>query len=156
MGKYLRRPLIFILCVVIATVLASIASTQFVLADLATAGAPVDLGTRLSMTVYDVINLGPSYGIFIAIALLLAFLASGWASKKTGMSRSLIYCVAGGVSFIVMFFCMKAAFFGIDLIAGSRSGLGKGAQALAGVIAGFIFAKLTPPKHTSDVKSLSA
>lgn len=145
MGKYLRRPLAFIFSVLIATLIASIFSTQFVFAGLADAGAPIGFGDRLSMTVYDAINLGKLYGVFIFIGLLIAFLAAGLVTRKAQTKRPLIYVVAGMVCFIVMLYLMKAVFFGVPIIAGARSGLGLAFQALAGGVAGYIFARLTPP-----------
>lgn len=144
MIKYLRRPLVFLLSVVIATILASVFSTQFVIGDLATAGAPVGFSERLSMTTYDAINLSQLYGVFIAIGLLIAFLAAGLVYRKAQIKRPLIYIVAGMACFIVMLYLMKAVFFGVPIIAGARSSLGLAFQALAGGIAGYVFARLTP------------
>jgi len=150
MAKYLRRSLIFLLSVVIASVLASIFSTQFVLSDLAKAGAPVGLSDRMSMTVYDALNLPKLYGIFIFITLLIAFPAAGLVFNKMKIKRTFIYIVAGCVGFLVMLILMKGAFFGVDLIAGARSITGKLFQALAGGVAGYVFARLTTPKFLEE------
>ncbi|NNC38822.1 MAG: hypothetical protein EX271_04415 [Acidimicrobiales bacterium] len=146
MGKFLRRPLVFILSVVVATVLASIFSTQFVIGDLGKAGAPVGFGDRLSMTAYDIVNLGKLYGIFIFIGLLIAFLAAGLIYWKAQTKRPLIYIVAGMMCFVVMLHLMKLVFFGVPIIAGARSIIGLAFQAIAGGIAGYVFARLTTPK----------
>lgn len=145
MTKYLRRPLIFILSVVLATVIASFFSTQFVIGDLAKVGAPIGFSERLSMTAYDAVNLGKLYGVFIFIGLFIAFLAAGLFYKITQTKRPLIYVVAGMVCFIVMLQLMKAVFFGVPIIAGARSGVGLIFQALAGGIAGLFFANFTKP-----------
>lgn len=151
MSKNKRRPLVFMLSVLIATVVATIFSTQFVIHDLGKAGAPVGFADRMSMTFYDIANMGPVYGMFILIGLIIAFLAAGWVYKKAQMKRPLIYIVAGMICFIVMLFLMQAVFFGVPIIAGARSGIGLLFQAIAGGIAGFVFAKLTTPKLKEDV-----
>jgi len=150
MATKLRRSMIFLLSVAVATVTASIFSTQFVISALGKAGAPVGFGDRMSMTAYDVANLGPVYGMFILIGLLIAFLAAGLVYKKVQTKRPLIYIVAGMVCFVVMLHLMKAVFFGVPIIAGARSGIGLLFQAIAGGIAGYVFAKLTTPKPAED------
>ena len=139
------RPLAFIASLITATCLASIFSTQFVIGGLKTAGAHVDMGQMFSMTLYDIINMGPLYGIFIAIGLLIAFLVAGLIYRKINKKRRLIYTLAGVACFIIMLHLMKAVFFGVPIIGGARSILGLSFQALAGGIAGYLFAKLTTP-----------
>lgn len=150
MNKFRRRPYAFILSVLLATILASIFSTQFVLFDLLNAGAPVDFKTRMSMTGYDALHLGPLYSIFISIGLLVAFLAAGFTYRKAQIKRPLIYTIAGMACFIVMLYLMKAVFFGVPIIAGARSGLGLAFQALAGGVAGYVFARLTSPQPEEE------
>ena len=146
MRKIVKRILIFILSVIIATLVASLFSTQFVIADLQQAGAQVGWGDRLNMTLYDLGHLGRVYGIFIAIGLLIAFLAAGLAHHYAKTKRPLIYVIAGMTSFIVMLYLMQAVFFGVPIIAGARSAMGLVFQALAGGLAGYVFARLTGRK----------
>ena len=141
--RILWRIFAFILSALIAAVLASLFSTQFVIAGLAKAGGNVGMGERLSMTIYDIINMGPMYAIFIFLGLLVAFLVAGLLAHLAKGRRTLIYIVAGGMCFIVMLYLMKAVFFGVPIIGGARSVLGLAFQALAGGIAGYVFARLT-------------
>ncbi len=83
------------------------------------------------------------YAIFITIGLLIAFLVAGLMTRKINKKRRLIYTLAGAACFIVMLYLMKAVFFGVPIIGGARSTLGLSFQALAGGIAGYVFAKLT-------------
>ncbi len=136
----------FFASLIVATGLASIFSTQFVIAGLKNAGAHVDMGQRISMTQYDLINMGPRYGFFILIGLAIAFLAAHLIHRQVKKKRPLIYILAGAACFIVMLYLMKAVFFGVPIIGGARSILGLSFQALAGGIAGYLFAKLTTPK----------
>jgi len=146
MRRFGKLVLIFILSVIIATLAASLFSTQFVIAALERSGAKVGWGGRLDMTLYDLGHLGLVYGIFIFIGLLIAFLAAGLVHRFAKTRRPLIYVVAGMTSFVVMLYLMQAVFFGVPIIAGARSTLGLAFQALAGGIGGYVFARLTGTK----------
>lgn len=143
MRKFGKTVLVFILSVIIATLVASLFSTQFVIAGLEQSGATVGWGDRLDMTLYDLGHLGRLYGIFIFIGLLIAFLAAGQVHRIAKTKRPLIYVIAGMTSFIVMLYLMQAVFFGVPIIAGARSGLGLAFQALAGGLGGYVFARMT-------------
>lgn len=143
MKVFLKRIGAWLAAVITVVVLAVILQTQNVILRLEDIGAEVGLGERVSMTLYDIMHLGSLYGIFIAIALALAFLAGGLLFRFTKFGRSIIYPVAGGIAILVMIFLMKRAFFDVHIIAGARDSLGIALQILAGMIGGFIFAKLT-------------
>ena len=146
MRRFGKIVLVFILSVIIATLVASLFSTQFVIAALENSGAQVGWGDRLDMTLYDLGHLGLVYGIFISIGLLVAFLVAGLVHHFAKTKRPLIYVVAGMACFVVMLYLMQAVFFGVPIIAGARSTMGLAFQALAGGIAGYVFAKLTGVK----------
>lgn len=145
--KILRRLPILIaawLLAVLTTVIFGVAlQTQNVIARLGGIGADISLGERLSMTGYDIVHLGSLYGIFIAIAFIVAFLAGGLVFHFTKFGRPVIYAVAGAVAILVMLFAMKAQFFDIHIIAGARDGLGIAMQMLAGAAGGFVFARVS-------------
>lgn len=141
--KFGKTVLVFILSVIIATLVASLFSTQFVIAGLEQAGAKVGWGDRLDMTLYDLGHFGPVYGIFIFLGLLIAFLTAGLIHHFAKTKRPLIYIVAGMTSFVVMLYLMQAVFFGVPIVAGARSTMGLAFQALAGGLAGYAFARIT-------------
>ena len=135
----------FLASVIAATVLACLFQTQFVISGLNQIGGNIDMAERLKMTGYDIAHLSRLYGIFIAIGLLIAFIAAALFFRMIKAKRTVIYVVAGMCCFIVMLFLMKQVFFGVPIIAGARTGLGLAFQALAGGIAGYLFARLTAP-----------
>ncbi len=143
MRRFGKIVLVFILSVIIATLVASLFSTQFVIAALENSGAKVGWGDRLDMTLYDLGHLGLLYAVFIFIGLAIAFLFAALVYRFAKTKRPLIYVVAGMTCFVVMLYLMQAVFFGVPIIAGARSGVGLAFQALAGGIAGYVFAKLT-------------
>jgi hypothetical protein len=70
--KYLLRLTSHFLVVVLCTyTLASLAHSQFVLAELSAVGINIDLANRLSMTVDDLLGLLPIYFTVIALSLLV-------------------------------------------------------------------------------------
>ena len=129
--------------VLVTTILAVFFQTQNIIARLNKLGGDIQLSDRLSMTLYDMFHLGSAYGIFIAIALAIAFCAGGVVFKVAKFGRKLIYFCAGMCAIFVMLFLMKNVFFGIDLIAGARDMMGLGLQMFAGAIGGLIFARVS-------------
>lgn len=143
MSRILKHIVAWLAAVIAVVLLGVIFQTQNIISRLGALGADVSFGQRLSMTAYDITHLGSLYGVFIALALAIAFLASGLAYRFAKFGRPIIYTVAGGVAILVMLFLMKRAFFDVHIIAGARDGLGISLQMLAGAIGGFVFAKLT-------------
>jgi len=143
MDKIIKRIGAWLAAVLAVGILGVIFQTQNVIARLGGLGADVGFEDRLSMMAYDISHLGSLYGIFIAIALALAFLAGGVVFRVAKFGRPLIYSVAGGIAILIMLFAMKRAFFDIHIIAGARDGLGIAFQMLAGIIGGWVFAHLT-------------
>lgn len=136
---------------VLTTAIVGVAlQTQNVISRLGEIGADVSLGERLSMTGYDIAHLGSLYGIFIAAAFLVAFLAGGLVFHFAKFGRSVVYMVAGAVAILVMLFAMKANFFDIHIIAGARDKFGIMLQMLAGAIGGYVFSRISQPKGRAE------
>jgi len=146
MGQILIRIIAFIISVIVASLLANIFSTQFVIAGLNANGGDIGMGGRLTMTAHDLMGFGPLYSVFIATGLAIAFLTGGLVYRFAKTGRTLVYAVAGIMCFIVMLWAMKNVFFGVQLVAGARSLLGVVFQTFAGAVAGYIFARMTAPK----------
>ncbi len=134
----------FIAAVFVLTVLATVLQSVFVLAALSGVGARIGTGEAAGMILADLAGLAPLYGAFIALALLVAFLASALVHRVTPLPRTLVFAAAGLVAMGVMLLAMEQVFFGVQLIAGARTSAGFAAQILAGLLAGFTFAALTP------------
>lgn len=143
MGNIIKRIGAWLVAILTVVCLGVIFQTQNVISRLGKLGADVNFGERLSMTAYDVSHLGSLYGIFIAIALAVAFLTSGLVFRFAKFGRPLIYSSAGGTAIIIMLFLMKRAFFDVHIIAGARDSLGIALQIFAGAIGGWVFARLT-------------
>ena len=137
---------------VIATVfVASVISTNRVINSLAKVGGDSSLGDRLSMSFYDFTHFGTLYGIFIFLALSIAFAAAWGVFKVARFGRPIVYAAAGAIAMFTMLWSMEQVFFGIPIVAGARDNFGLILQMLAGGIGGFIFAKLTAREPTKAI-----
>ncbi len=141
--RVLHRLIAWFLSALFTVLLGVSLQTQMVISGLNDIGANISLGQSLSMTAYDLTYLSQLYGLFIFIALLVAFLAGGLVFYFAKFGRPVIYAVSGGVAILVMLFAMKQAFFDVHLIAGASDSVGITLQVFAGVVGGLIFERLS-------------
>ncbi len=154
--RILRICVVFVLTAIATTVLACIIGTQFVLADLNDVGIAIPFGVRIATTWHDVVNLGfipsPSfgfsYGQVITVGFLFAFLAAAAVSHLLPRFRIIIYTTAGAVAFLTQLE-LSSFSFGVTMYAFARTPLGLAAQALAGAMGGWLFAKYTARGETA-------
>lgn len=132
----------FVMAVVVATVLGSIAHTQFVLAELTRLGIEIPVSDRLSTTAQDIVGMGPMFGMIIGIAFLVAMSAAVLVYKFAGTQRYLVFGVAGATALGVALTAMGLV-YDITPIAGARSTIGFIAQMAAGALGGLTFARVT-------------
>jgi len=145
--SFIRVALAFILAAAITVVIASIADSQLTLNALIAVGAEATLGDRVEMAAGYFGPFLALYGVFIAIGFLVAFLVAALAARLLPLPRALVFAVAGGVAMFVMLTLMREAFFGVDLIASARTALGAGAQVGAGVLGGWVFARISASRR---------
>lgn len=136
----LRWLLAWIFSSIVTYALGSALMTQVVLRSLARFDVPVDLGARVSMTLFDIGGLASSYLPLIAIALLLGFLVAALISRWRPAWRQALYLLAGSSAVGTMIGIMTLT-FGMNPLAGARGIAGVGLQMLAGLVGGFVFLK---------------
>ena len=119
--------------------LASLFHSQYVVNQLVNIDIKVSLIERIGLTLDDWIGLLPTYGLIIAIALVLAFLVARLVVKKVPNYRMYIYAASGVTAFACVLLAIESIMH-INIIAGAR-GWGFYLQLLAGGLGGFIFAK---------------
>lgn len=129
----------WVFATIVTTILAVTISAQRVMGSLADLGAQISLSDRLTTTLYDLTHFATLYGVFVLVALLIAFLAGTYVYKKAGFGRWIVYSVAGGMAMLVMLMLMQQAFFGVPIVAGARDWFGLVLQMVAGAIGGLIF-----------------
>lgn len=146
MKTFFARTGTWLAAALITTILGSLFSSLRLLSSLKNMGAPVDGSASISMALYDLQHFGVLYGLFITIALLIAFLTAALVFKAIKSKRIIIYICAGAVAMAVMLWLMQQVFFGVPIVGGARDGLGLALQLFAGAVGGFAFAKLRPLK----------
>ena len=142
-----RYTIAFLVAVVAATALASIISTQLVIAGLQGIGVQIPFGTRVSMTVTDLALLR-IYLIMGGTAMLVAFLVTGACARWLPGSRQVWFTVAGFAALTCVLLLVESM-LGAMLIAGARSLPGLLLQGVAGAFGGWTFSRLTSVGKTT-------
>ena len=143
----LKRLFAWGLAVLTTTGFAVIFQSQNIIARLNDLGGNIGFSERLSVTFFDLTHLGSLYGIFISIALAIAFLCGALVYKIAKFGRPVIYICAGAIAMIVMLLMMKEVFFGVAIIAGARDMAGLAFHMVAGGLGGFLFSKISASKQ---------
>jgi hypothetical protein len=138
---YLRVCTHFLIAVIFAFILASLFHSQFVMAELTSVGVNISFNDRLSMSLDDLIGLYPTYGVVIAISLLIAFSITTLLLKFFKISSPILYFIGGGFGVATALLAMHPL-LDTTLIAGARSTFGFICQSLAGAMGGWVFSHL--------------
>ena len=115
--------------------LASMAHTQFNIGQLSRVDIPVNLTQRFTMTCQDWLGLLPTYGVIIAVGLLLGWLICTAILHFTHAQSTIAqisYVLAGGITIGVIHTAMYPI-LQVTLIAGARD-FGLVLQILCGLI----------------------
>ncbi|MGA0839085.1 MAG: hypothetical protein ACO3P1_04225 [Pseudomonadales bacterium] len=139
----LRKVGAWLLAVLVAYAIGTIAGTQFVLGKLAELGVVVPLGDRLGTTFFDLVGMATSYLPLVAVALAIAFAVAALIIRFRPGWRSFGYPLAGAVAFLVLHLALELA-IGFAPVAGVRSTAGLVAQVLAGALGGYVLLRALP------------
>ena len=129
----------FAAAVALTSVLASVFSSQFVMAGLTDLGVRIPLSARLYMTTAD-LGILPMMLMAFSISLLVGFSIAGICVLKGG-NPSVWFAMGGSIAIISQLLILESI-FGSMPIAGARSALGLVFQGVAGAIGGWLFARL--------------
>ncbi len=129
------------MAVFITVIGGSIVQTQFNLAEIASLGAAIDIGTRLATTWHDLIYFSPIFAILIAIAFAVAWPVAALLQRWFPAQRTLLFVLAGGSSVWTLLAIMNQA-LPVTAIAASRTPVGSLALASVGLLAGWIYSKI--------------
>jgi cellobiose-specific phosphotransferase system component IIC len=147
----LRRLGAFVVAAAVMVVLGSAAHSYFVQQAWSvaaghaygTAPAAVPIADRIYWAAHDLRGMIRPYSTVTSIALLVAFLIAGALARLSGF-RATVFGAAGALAIFVLFTVLKMV-LGTVGIFGARGAMGLAAQMAAGLFAGVLFAKLTPP-----------
>lgn len=131
----------FLAAVLSTSVLASVLSTQFVLALLGDLNIDVSFADRVAMTWAD-FGILPAMGMAVAACFLIGFPVAGLLASRVGGDRRLWFALAGCSALLVELAIMRST-LGLMPISGARTTAGFIAQGAAGAAGGWLFAALT-------------
>jgi len=151
--KVLRVTGSIIIATLATAILASFFSTQRILSKLNNIGGEATLGERFSMTLYDLHHFGTLYGMFIFVALLIAFTVNNLIYNKIKYPRRTSFIVAGVTAIAVMLWLLQKVYFGVPIIGGARDLTGLILQLISGGIGGLIYAHFTKPRTNTETLS---
>ena len=147
----IRRIGAFAAAVLATYALGAIASTQMILSEVATLGMPVNFGDRAAATLHDLAGMAMAYLPLIGASLLVAFPVAALALRYVRLPRVLGYALAGGAAIWALHLIMIAA-FGMHPVPATRTALGMALQAGAGLVGGYLFARLTAGTPSTAVQ----
>ena len=101
----------------------------------------IPLSDRLSWAVHDFSGLLDSYGALTTITLLIALLIAGAVARFSG-HRWIVFGIAGASAILLLLVGLKLE-LGTVGIFGARGAMGHAAQAVVGLLAALLFARLT-------------
>ncbi len=126
------------MAVCLTAILASLFSSQVVIANLIEVGAQVDLGNRISMTLGDLGILETLVPVLI-ICFTIGFTVAYYCQKHLGGKRIFWFIIAGGSAFLSTLLIMRWQ-LQLSPVAGARTLAGLSLQTLAGALGGAVFA----------------
>lgn len=140
----------FLLALVFATAWGSVVQTQYNLAALA--GIGVDVGAvRWQAILRDLFSgFFPTYGGYIVLpALLVSFIAASLLARRLPQVRMPLISLAGGVAIFIAIPLVNMLSPVALLVGASRDWGCTLWMAVGGLLAGFIYAWLTRPRHAA-------
>ena len=144
MWRYVKA---YLGAVLLTYLVGAAAITQVNLGSLQNLGASIDVATRLSATWADLQGLVMPYLVLVAIALLIGFVVTGQISRFFPLHRWWLYPLAGLVALIAMHLILKAV-IGLWGVAGARPAIGLVLQGLAGLVGGWLYARISRRSNT--------
>jgi hypothetical protein len=132
----------FIAAVVVTVAAASFAHTHFIIQGLRAVGTEVPPSVAMETVRGDFVGLAPSFGVVIAIALLLGFIIAGVARRFIKLPRPVAFALAGGAALATALWLMHLS-YEITPIASARTWPGFLTLAAAGALGGLVFASVS-------------
>ena len=131
----------WVIAVLTAVVLGSVAQTQFNLSRIQALGAEIGLGARAAATWHDLLYFTPAYALLVSIAFAIAWPVVGLLKRWLPDQRTLLFALAGFSAVWVMIAIMNTV-LPVTAIAATRHLAGVVVLSLAGALAGWMYARI--------------
>ena len=136
------------LAILLVSFLVGAQTTVFNLIWLSSVDMPVTFGILISSIYHDFVLMTltpappaplPLLPTIISLGLFIAFGVTWIILKWTGMQKKYAYGIAGAMALVFIVYLMPLLFFGVDMLAGARSTIGKISLIICGYLGGHFF-----------------
>lgn len=136
------------LAVLLVSFLVGAQTTVFNLIWLSSVDMPVTFGVLISSIYHDFVLMTltpapplplPLLPTIIALGLFIAFGVTWIVLKWSGIQKKYAYGIAGAMALVFIVYLMPLLFFGVDMLAGARSTIGKISLIFCGYLGGHFF-----------------
>jgi len=136
------------LAVLLVSFLVGAQTTVFNLIWLSSVDMPVTFGVLISSIYHDFVLMTltpapplplPLLPTIIALGLFIAFGVTWIVLKWSGIQKKYAYGIAGAMALVFIVYLMPLLFFGVDMLAGARSTIGKISLIICGYLGGHFF-----------------
>jgi len=136
------------LAILLVSFLVGAQTTVFNLFWLSSVDMPVTFGVLISSIYHDFVYMTltpappaplPLLPTIISLGLFIAFGVTWIILKWAGIEKKYAYGIAGAMALVFIVYLMPLLFFGVDMLAGARSTIGKISLIICGYLGGHFF-----------------
>tara|TARA_B100001079_G_scaffold91718_2_gene78652 strand:+ start:4681 stop:5148 length:468 start_codon:yes stop_codon:yes gene_type:complete len=136
------------LAILLVSFLVGAQTTVFNLIWLSSVDMPVTFGVLISSIYHDFVLMTltpappaplPLLPTIISLGLFIAFGVTWVVLRWAGMEKKYAYGIAGAMALVFIVYLMPLLFFGVDMLAGARSTIGKISLIICGYLGGHFF-----------------
>ena len=136
------------LAILLVSFLVGAQTTVFNLIWLSSVDMPVTFGVLISSIYHDFVLMTltpappaplPLLPTIISLGLFVAFGVTWIVLKWAGIQKKYAYGIAGAMALVFIVYLMPLLFFGVDMLAGARSTIGKISLIICGYLGGHFF-----------------
>ena len=136
------------LAILLVSFLVGAQTTVFNLIWLSSVDMPVTFGVLISSIYHDFVLMTltpappaplPLLPTIISLGLFVAFGVTWIVLKWAGIQKKYAYGIAGAMALVFIVYLMPLLFFGVDMLAGARSTIGKICLIICGYLGGHFF-----------------
>ena len=136
------------LAILLVSFLVGAQTTVFNLIWLSSVDMPVTFGVLISSIYHDFVLMTltpappaplPLLPTIMSLGLFIAFGVTWIILKWTGIEKKYAYGIAGAMALVFIVYLMPLLFFGVDMLAGARSTIGKISLIICGYLGGHFF-----------------
>ena len=136
------------LAILLVSFLVGAQTTVFNLIWLSSVDMPLTFGVLISSIYHDFVLMTltpappaplPLLPTIISLGLFIAFGVTWIVLRWAGMEKKYAYGIAGAMALVFIVYLMPLLFFGVDMLAGARSTIGKISLIICGYLGGHFF-----------------